>query len=75
LPADVISSKFFNPLGDQYQSLKRQISGGASVASCRDLVDVVVWYAVVSGEPICRAVADRGGNLPAATVERVLLTA
>src|SRR6516165_7515409 len=46
---------------------------GASVASGGDLAEVVVRYAVGRREPVCRAVADGGGNLPAAEAERVLL--
>ena len=47
--------------------------GGAGVASGGDLEEVVVWYAVGRREPVCRAAADSGGNLSAATAERVLL--
>jgi hypothetical protein len=45
----------------------------AGVASGGDLAKVVVRCPVVSGEPVCRAVADSGRNLPAATAGRVLL--
>src|SRR5262245_11725721 len=46
---------------------------GTSLASGGDLAEVVVRYAVVSGEPICRAATDGIRNLSEAKAQRALL--